>query len=264
MSEYEDASPLCWKPARATFVIPPGRSDHEPCRPAGKAYGGPALTTYQRSTAAVHGYWQTAGLDSLHVQGAQLTAGPRKLTEAQQDHIILGTDNYFKSSQTKWDQHIGERGPRTRGVPGYTGVQPRPEQVRGTPDHTQGSVRPSDPDLLKTHCRLVPSYAGLANVTATGMHSTATIPKLNLAAVTAEKGHAGECNPIIHTLDLTFSHARLLVYWLVSAACAQVMERTLMRWLLSQAWRDPLLVPTAFIQAQLTQGRQAVQHLQER
>lgn len=37
---------------------------------------------------------------------------------AQKDHIILGTDNYFKSSQTKWDQHIGERPPRTRGVPG--------------------------------------------------------------------------------------------------------------------------------------------------
>ena len=41
MSEYEENSPLCWRPARATFVIPPGRSDHEPCRPAGKAYGGP-------------------------------------------------------------------------------------------------------------------------------------------------------------------------------------------------------------------------------
>lgn len=41
MSEYEEHSSLCWKPARATFVIPPGRSDHEPCRPTGKAYGGP-------------------------------------------------------------------------------------------------------------------------------------------------------------------------------------------------------------------------------
>lgn len=41
MSEYEEHSPLCWKPARATFVIPPGRSDHESCRPTGKAYGGP-------------------------------------------------------------------------------------------------------------------------------------------------------------------------------------------------------------------------------
>lgn len=94
---------------------------------------------------------------------------------------------------------------------GYTGVQPRPEQVRGTPDHTQGSVRPSDPDLLKTHCRLVPSYVGLANVTATGMHSTAAVPKLNLAAVTAEKGHAGVCNLIIHTLDLTCSHAHRML-----------------------------------------------------
>ncbi len=79
-------------------------------------------------------------------------------------------------------------------VAGYTGVQPRPEQMRGTPDHTQRSIRPSDPDLLKTHCRLVPSYAGLANASATGMHSRAAVPKLNLAAVTAGKGHAGMCN----------------------------------------------------------------------
>lgn len=42
-----------------------------------------ALTTYQRSTAAVHEYWQTAGPNSLHVQGAQLTGGPRKLTEGK-------------------------------------------------------------------------------------------------------------------------------------------------------------------------------------
>ena len=109
MSEYEEQSPLCWKPARATFVIPPGRSDHEPCRPTGKAYGGPvslvtavgasdalvetcqeaspahwqALTTYQRATAAVQGYWQTAGANSLHVQGSQLTAGPRRVTEGK-------------------------------------------------------------------------------------------------------------------------------------------------------------------------------------
>ena len=40
------------------------------------------------------------------------------LPAAQKDHVILGTDNYFKCSQTKWDQHIGERPPRTRGVPG--------------------------------------------------------------------------------------------------------------------------------------------------
>ena len=97
------------------------------------------------------------------MQGAQLTAGPRKITEgefrcsldrvccsdtvllgkkrfsactqaivltqllcltrlslsaAQKDHIVFGTDNYFTSSLTKWDQHIGERPPRTRGVPG--------------------------------------------------------------------------------------------------------------------------------------------------
>ena len=76
---------------------------------------------------------------------------------------------------------------------GYTGVQPRPEQVRGTPDHTQRPVKPSDPDLLNTHCRLIPSYAGLANATAsaTGMQSTTAVPRLNLAAVSAEKGHAG-------------------------------------------------------------------------
>ena len=80
-------------------------------------------------------------------------------------------------------------------VVGYTGVQPRPEQVRGTPDHTQGTVKPSDPDLLNTNCRLIPSYAGLANTTtAAGMHSTAGVPRLNLGAVTAEKGHAGTCN----------------------------------------------------------------------
>ncbi|KAL0028269.1 hypothetical protein WJX79_006368 [Trebouxia sp. C0005] len=149
MSDYGESSSLCWKPARATFVIPPGRSDHESCRPAGKAYGGPALTTYQRSTSAVQGYWQTASANSLHVQGAQFSAAPRKVTqEAQKDHIILGTDNYFKCSQTKWDQHIGERPPRTRGVPGYTGCQPRLEQMKGTPDHTQRTIRPCDPEGL--------------------------------------------------------------------------------------------------------------------
>lgn len=79
-------------------------------------------------------------------------------------------------------------------VLGYTGVQPRPEQARGTPDHTQGTMKPSDPDLMKTHCRLIPSYAGLARATtATGMCSAA-VPKLNLAAVSAEKGHAGMCH----------------------------------------------------------------------
>lgn len=98
-------------------MIPPGRSDHEPCRPAGKAYGGPvslsvvpqrlvscyamtrfenpsvvpsnlsiallhqALTTYQRSTSAVQGYWQTANANGLHVQGAQFTAAPCKVTQ---------------------------------------------------------------------------------------------------------------------------------------------------------------------------------------
>ena len=78
---------------------------------------------------------------------------------------------------------------------GYTGVQPRPEQVRGTPDHTQRPVKPTDPDLLKTHCRLIPSYAGLASAAAgaTGMHSTTAVPRLNLAAVSVEKGHAGMC-----------------------------------------------------------------------
>ena len=58
---------------------------------------------------------------------------------------------------------------------GYTGIQPRPEQVRGTPDHTQGKVKASAPDLAQTHCRYVPPYAALA---------TQTIP-----AVYANSGH---------------------------------------------------------------------------
>ena len=33
---------------------------------------------------------------------------------------MLGTDNYFRCAQDKWDQHIGERPPRTRGVPGMS------------------------------------------------------------------------------------------------------------------------------------------------
>ena len=45
---------------------------------------------------------------------------------------------------------------------------------------------------MNTHCRLIPSYAGLRNTTtATGMCSPTAVPKLNLAAVSAEKGHAG-------------------------------------------------------------------------
>lgn len=41
MSEFGEGSPSCWRPARATFAIPPGRSDHECNRLVGKAYGGP-------------------------------------------------------------------------------------------------------------------------------------------------------------------------------------------------------------------------------
>lgn len=48
---------------------------------------------------------------------------------------------------------------------GYTGCQPRPEQVRGTPDHTQRKVKASAPELAQTHCRYVPPYAALATQT---------------------------------------------------------------------------------------------------
>ena len=92
---------------------------------------------------------------------------------------------------------------------GYTGVQPRPEQVRGTPDHTQRSVKPSDPDLLNTHCRLIPSYAGAAAATATHMHSPTAVPKLNLAGVSAKKAHAGMCQQLAGCLAQHFMHASL-------------------------------------------------------
>lgn len=48
---------------------------------------------------------------------------------------------------------------------GYTGCQPRPEQVRGTPDHTQRKVKASAPELAQTHCRYIPPYAALATQT---------------------------------------------------------------------------------------------------
>lgn len=41
MSEFGEGAASCWKPARATFAIPPGRSDHECSRAVGKAYAGP-------------------------------------------------------------------------------------------------------------------------------------------------------------------------------------------------------------------------------
>lgn len=75
---------------------------------------------------------------------------------------------------------------------GYTGCQPRPEQLKGTPDHTQGTVMACDPEAEKTHCRLIPSYAGLANATGIMQQSSHGIPKLNLASVGAQRSHAGK------------------------------------------------------------------------
>ncbi len=76
---------------------------------------------------------------------------------------------------------------------GYTGCQPRPEQMKGTPDHTQGTIRACDPEGEKTHCRLIPSYAGLANATnVMQQQSSRGVPKLDLGTVTALRGHAGK------------------------------------------------------------------------
>ena len=47
-----------------------------------------ALTTYQRSTSAVHHYWQIAKANSLHVEGAQFTATPRKVTQEGQNGAL--------------------------------------------------------------------------------------------------------------------------------------------------------------------------------
>ena len=119
MSEYGESSALCWKPARATFVIPPGRSDHEGIRAAGKAYAGPvsvpclsmgtsfskekvlqssnvlqALTSYQRSTAAVNELWQSARQSSLMVKGAQLAPRPASNTVTKEGGA-LGTGRTF-------------------------------------------------------------------------------------------------------------------------------------------------------------------------
>ena len=94
----------------------------------------------------MHNYWLSANNNSLHVTGAQVArAAPKSVLKegeaplltitllscsmhctalstwfvaAIQDHIILGTDNYYTSPRTKWDQFIGERPPRTRGIPG--------------------------------------------------------------------------------------------------------------------------------------------------
>ena len=75
---------------------------------------------------------------------------------------------------------------------GYTGCQPRLEQMMGTPDYTQRTVVACDPEAEKTHCRLIPSYAGLANTPGLRQQSSRGIPKLNMATVSAQKGHAGK------------------------------------------------------------------------
>ena len=64
------------------------------------------------------------GATPVVAAAATATAAPLLLpthllhAAAQKDHIVLGTDNFFTNSRTKWDQYIGERPPRTRGVPG--------------------------------------------------------------------------------------------------------------------------------------------------
>ena len=62
----------CWRPPRAVFVIPPGRSDHDGYKTQGKAYEGPPLTSYQCAASQVQQYWRQAG----HAQAAHLPAGP--------------------------------------------------------------------------------------------------------------------------------------------------------------------------------------------
>lgn len=55
MSEFDEGSVTCWKPARATFAIPPGRSDHECNRAVGKAYGGPVSS---EQLVGFQAFWQ--------------------------------------------------------------------------------------------------------------------------------------------------------------------------------------------------------------
>ena len=74
---------------------------------------------------------------------------------------------------------------------GYTGVQPRLEQLKGTPDHTQRAVRACDPEWEKTHCRLIPAYAGLTASANMQQSPRAGVPALDLSTVSARKGHAG-------------------------------------------------------------------------
>ena len=53
----------------------------------------------------------------------------------------------------------------------------------------------SDPEGEKTHCRLIPSYAGLANASTTmqqQQQSSRSVPTLNLASAQAQRGHAGK------------------------------------------------------------------------
>ena len=78
---------------------------------------------------------------------------------AQKDHIILGTDNYFKCSQTKWDQYIGERSPRTRGVPGTKPALSHLTHVTPSSCNTLAQDLMSDPGssklilkVVSTHC----------------------------------------------------------------------------------------------------------------
>ena len=62
--------------------------------------------------------------------------------------------------------------------------------MKGTPDHTQLTVMPSDPEAGKTNCHLIPSYVGLSSATG-AMQQQRGVPSLNLASVTAQRGHAG-------------------------------------------------------------------------
>ena len=94
MSDYGEASALCWKPARATFIIPPGRSDHEAGKTPGKAYAGPVrllstVTTYGQTCvwswcntqsndeACLNPFTSAAGFDNIpkvDLSGPQLLA----------------------------------------------------------------------------------------------------------------------------------------------------------------------------------------------
>ncbi|KAK9814467.1 hypothetical protein WJX72_006432 [[Myrmecia] bisecta] len=141
-----------WRPSAQLPCIEPGRSDHETGRPAGKPHTGPPVTTYQRAAAGVESFWKGTGASLA------LPIGSAKTNRADQKaHIQLGTKEPFAAQLIE-----GPKPPRIRGITGYTGKQPTPEQHREPPPRDDPShlTAINAYDALKPRCYGIVGYTG--------------------------------------------------------------------------------------------------------